>query len=123
MHSNGDPPFRTVARSRAELRVRLSGQPAGQDVRIEVVGELISKPYIEITLNLMRCFGVEVERQEWQGFTIRAGQKYTSPGEIHVEGDASSASYFLAAGAMIGTPGCGPCSPLPSTNGWPPTPV
>jgi 3-phosphoshikimate 1-carboxyvinyltransferase len=73
---------------------------AGQDVHIEVIGELISKPYIEITLNLMRRFGVEVERQGWQVFTIRAGQKYTSPGEIHVEGDASSASYFLAAGAI-----------------------
>lgn len=73
---------------------------AGEDVNIEVVGELISKPYIEITLNLMRRFGVEVERQEWQVFTIRAGQKYRSPGEIHVEGDASSASYFLAAGAI-----------------------
>ncbi|PWB45791.1 MAG: 3-phosphoshikimate 1-carboxyvinyltransferase [Nitrosomonadales bacterium] len=73
---------------------------AGQDVSIEVIGELISKPYIEITLNLMRRFGVEVERQGWQVFTIRAGQKYTSPGEIHVEGDASSASYFLAAGAI-----------------------
>jgi len=73
---------------------------AGEDVNIEVVGELISKPYIEITLNLMRRFGVEVERQDWQVFTIRAGQKYRSPGEIHVEGDASSASYFLAAGAI-----------------------
>jgi 3-phosphoshikimate 1-carboxyvinyltransferase len=48
----------------------------------------------------MRRFGVEVERQDWQVFTIRAGQKYKSPGEIHVEGDASSASYFLAAGAI-----------------------
>lgn len=73
---------------------------ARQDVTIEVVGELISKPYIEITLNLMSRFGVEVERQGWQAFTIRAGQTYRSPGEIHVEGDASSASYFLAAGAI-----------------------
>jgi len=73
---------------------------ASQGVNIEVVGELISKPYIEITLNLMRRFCVEVERQDWQVFTIRAGQKYRSPGEIHVEGDASSASYFLAAGAI-----------------------
>ncbi len=73
---------------------------AGQDVNIEVVGELISKPYIEITLNLMRRFGVEVERQSWQTFTIHAGQAYRSPGVIHVEGDASSASYFLAAGAI-----------------------
>lgn len=73
---------------------------ARQDVTIEVVGELISKPYIEITLNLMRRFGVEVERQGWQAFTLRAGQTYRSPGVIHVEGDASSASYFLAAGAI-----------------------
>ncbi len=73
---------------------------ARQDVTIEVVGELISKPYIEITLNLMSRFGVEVERQGWQAFTIRAGQTYRSPGVIHVEGDASSASYFLAAGAI-----------------------
>ncbi|TCS36514.1 3-phosphoshikimate 1-carboxyvinyltransferase [Paucimonas lemoignei] len=73
-------------------------------VTIEVVGELISKPYIEITLNLMRRFGVEVHRQDWQSFTIKPGQHYTSPGTIHVEGDASSASYFLAAGAIAGGP-------------------
>ncbi|OIP13324.1 MAG: 3-phosphoshikimate 1-carboxyvinyltransferase, partial [Betaproteobacteria bacterium CG2_30_59_46] len=77
---------------------------ARQEVTIEVVGELTSKPYIEITLNLMRRFGVEVERQGWQAFTIRAGQAYRSPGAIHVEGDASSASYFLAAGAIGGGP-------------------
>jgi 3-phosphoshikimate 1-carboxyvinyltransferase len=73
-------------------------------VVIEVIGELISKPYIEITLNLMRRFGVAVERDGWQLFTVPAGQKYTSPGTIHVEGDASSASYFLAAGAIAGGP-------------------
>jgi len=77
---------------------------SGNAVTIEVVGELISKPYIEITLNLMRRFGVTVERDGWQSFTIRAGQKYVSPGVIHVEGDASSASYFLAAGAIAGGP-------------------
>ncbi|SMF21174.1 3-phosphoshikimate 1-carboxyvinyltransferase [Pseudogulbenkiania subflava] len=76
----------------------------GEAVTIEVVGELISKPYIEITLNLMARFGVKVERQGWQRFTIAAGQSYLSPGEIHVEGDASSASYFLAAGAIAGGP-------------------
>lgn len=74
------------------------------EVVIEVVGELISKPYIEITLNLMQRFGVEVERNGWQAFTIKAGQEYVSPGVIHVEGDASSASYFLAAGAIAGGP-------------------
>jgi 3-phosphoshikimate 1-carboxyvinyltransferase len=73
-------------------------------VTIDVVGELISKPYIEITLNLMRRFGVAVERDGWQSFTVSAGQKYISPGSIHVEGDASNASYFLAAGAIAGGP-------------------
>ncbi|MFP5392445.1 MAG: 3-phosphoshikimate 1-carboxyvinyltransferase [Gammaproteobacteria bacterium] len=73
-------------------------------VTIEVVGELISKPYIEITLNLMRRFGVTVEQDGWASFTVQPGQKYTSPGAIHVEGDASSASYFLAAGAIAGGP-------------------
>jgi 3-phosphoshikimate 1-carboxyvinyltransferase len=75
-----------------------------QAVTIDVVGDLISKPYIEITLNLMRRFGVAVERNGWQSFTVPAGQHYTSPGSIHVEGDASSASYFLAAGAIAGGP-------------------
>ncbi|KIF82891.1 3-phosphoshikimate 1-carboxyvinyltransferase [Noviherbaspirillum autotrophicum] len=75
-----------------------------QVVTIEVIGELISKPYIEITLNLMRRFGVTVERDGWQSFAIPAGQNYISPGSIHVEGDASSASYFLAAGAIAGGP-------------------
>lgn len=74
------------------------------DVVIEVVGDLISKPYIEITLNLMARFGVEVVRDGWQRFTIKAGQHYVSPGVVYVEGDASSASYFLAAGAIAGGP-------------------
>jgi 3-phosphoshikimate 1-carboxyvinyltransferase len=73
-------------------------------VGIDVVGELISKPYIEITLNLMRRFGVWVERDGWQSFTVPAGQRYVSPNAIYVEGDASSASYFLAAGAIAGGP-------------------
>jgi len=73
-------------------------------VSIDVVGELISKPYIEITLNLMRRFGVEVEQNGWASFTVVPGQRYRSPGTIHVEGDASSASYFLAAGAIAGGP-------------------
>jgi len=75
-----------------------------ESVTIEVIGELISKPYIEITLKLMQRFGVAVARDEWRAFTIAAGQHYTSPGSIHVEGDASSASYFLAAGAIAGGP-------------------
>jgi len=75
-----------------------------QDIVIHVVGELISKPYIEITLNLMQRFGVMVHREGWQKFSIAAGQHYRSPGSIRVEGDASSASYFLAAGAICGGP-------------------
>lgn len=74
----------------------------GEDVTIEVVGDLISKPYIEITLNLMAKFGVKVERRDWKEFFIAGGQRYLSPGILHVEGDASSASYFLAAGAIGG---------------------
>jgi 3-phosphoshikimate 1-carboxyvinyltransferase len=73
-------------------------------VSIDVEGELISKPYIEITLNLMRRFGVTVEQDGWQSFTVQPGQRYASPGTIQVEGDASSASYFLAAGAIGGGP-------------------
>jgi 3-phosphoshikimate 1-carboxyvinyltransferase len=75
-----------------------------QPLTIEVVGDLISKPYIEITLNLLARFGIQVERDGWASFTIAAGQMYQSPGVIHVEGDASSASYFLAAGAIAGGP-------------------
>ncbi|MEO6852624.1 MAG: 3-phosphoshikimate 1-carboxyvinyltransferase, partial [Rhodoferax sp.] len=73
-----------------------------QDVVIDVVGELISKPYIEITLNLLARFGISVQREGWARFTIPAGSRYQSPGDIHVEADASSASYFIALGA-IGT--------------------
>jgi 3-phosphoshikimate 1-carboxyvinyltransferase len=73
-------------------------------VAIDVLGDLISKPYIEITLNLMQRFGVTVERDGWQSFTVPTGQQYVSPSMIHVEGDASSASYFLAAGAIAKGP-------------------
>jgi len=76
---------------------------AGSETRIEVEGELISKPYVEITLNIMRRFGVEVRREGWRSFTV-PGKRYSSPGEIRIEGDASSASYFLAAGAIGGGP-------------------
>jgi len=76
----------------------------GEAATIEMTTELISKPYIEITLRLMARFGVRVEREGWQRFTIPGGQRYRSPGTLHVEGDASSASYFLAAGAIAGGP-------------------
>jgi 3-phosphoshikimate 1-carboxyvinyltransferase len=73
---------------------------------IAVDGDLVSKPYVEITLNLMRRFGVTATRDGWSSFTVPSGP-YRSPGEIHVEGDASSASYFLAAGAISGLTGGG----------------
>lgn len=76
----------------------------GRQSRIEVMGELISKPYISITLDLMQRFGVMVVREGWSAFTIPAAARYRSPGTIYVEGDASSASYFLAAGAIGGGP-------------------
>jgi 3-phosphoshikimate 1-carboxyvinyltransferase len=76
---------------------------AQKDIVIEVVGELISKPYIEITLNLLSRYGIDVKRDGWQRFTIPAGSHYQSPGEIHVEADASSASYFIALGAIAAT--------------------
>lgn len=73
---------------------------ARNDIVIEVIGELISKPYIEITLNLLARFGITVRRDGWERFTILAGSSYRSPGDIHVEADASSASYFIALGAI-----------------------
>ena len=78
---------------------------AKTNVVIEVVGELISKPYIDITLNLLQRFGVTVQREGWQRFTIPAGSHYTSPGTLHVEADASSASYFIALGAIASKDG------------------
>ena len=69
-------------------------------VVIEVDGELISKPYIEITIKLLARFGIAVGREGWQRFTLPQGSRYRTPGAIHVEGDASSASYFVALGAI-----------------------
>jgi len=86
------------------LAAPVLAQQSAQPVVIDVVGELISKPYIEITLNLMARYGVQVHRDEWHRFTIEAGAAYRSPGAISVEGDASSASYFLALGTIGGGP-------------------
>ena len=80
------------------------GLSAAHDIVIEVVGELISKPYIEITLNLLRQFGILVARDGWERFTIPAGSRYQSPGAVQVEADASSASYFAALGAIAADP-------------------
>jgi len=75
---------------------------ATNDTRIAIKGELVSKPYIDITLNLMKTFGVEVENDNYRSFTVRGQQQYQAPGDYLVEGDASSASYFLAAAAIKG---------------------
>lgn len=74
------------------------------DLHIQVEGELVSKPYIDITLHTMALFGINVENDNYQAFSVKGNQQYRSPGEVMVEGDASSASYFLAAAAIAG--GC-----------------
>ena len=85
------------------LAAPLLARERGMPTEIEVVGELISKPYVDITLNLLARFGIAVERQGHERFRISATQ-YRSPGSIRVEGDASSASYFLALGLLGGGP-------------------
>jgi len=75
---------------------------AENDTRIVIKGDLVSKPYIDITLNLMATFGVNVENEDYRAFHIRGQQQYQAPGDYLVEGDASSASYFLAAAAIKG---------------------
>jgi 3-phosphoshikimate 1-carboxyvinyltransferase len=73
---------------------------AERDLVIELQGELISRPYVDITLRLLARFGVAVAHEHWQRFVIARGSRLRSPGDIHVEGDASSASYFIALGAI-----------------------
>jgi 3-phosphoshikimate 1-carboxyvinyltransferase len=92
--------FLTALLLAAPIHTAQSGVP----MVIEIVGELISKPYIEITLNLMARYGVTVGREGWSRFVVPADAVYRSPGRIAVEGDASSASYFLALGAIGGGP-------------------
>jgi 3-phosphoshikimate 1-carboxyvinyltransferase len=107
-------PCQSVASTVAKVRGNVSSQflsallmalpRLNREVRIQVIGELISRPYVDITLNLLERFGVNVVREGWSAFVVPAGSRYLSPGTIHVEGDASSASYFLAAGAIAGGP-------------------
>jgi 3-phosphoshikimate 1-carboxyvinyltransferase len=119
LQAAGYPPleiFPAQAREAQTIRVRgtassqfltallMAAPLLGRPLTLEVEGELISKPYIEITLNLMERFGVTVQQEGWVRFAIPAGARYRSPGLFRVEGDASSASYFLAAGALGGGP-------------------
>ena len=117
LEKEGFPPLQIhpgrIAPARVKVRGDVSSQfltallmalpLAGSDSTIEVEGELISKPYVEITLNVMLRFGIPVKRSGWQSFSVPAGT-YVAPGKFYVEGDASSASYFLAAGALGGGP-------------------
>ncbi len=82
------------------LALPLVSDGGGQPITIEVDGELISKPYVELTLALLQRFGIKVQHDGLQRFVIPAGSRYRAPSRIHVEGDASSASYFIAAGAI-----------------------
>jgi 3-phosphoshikimate 1-carboxyvinyltransferase len=116
MGQPGYPPLRIgQPQLRLEAPIRVRGDVSSQfltallmalplvaqrDIVIEVVGELISRPYVEITLKLLARFGVVVARDGWQRFTIPAGSQLRSPGSLHVEADASSASYFIALGSI-----------------------
>ncbi|MDE1183595.1 3-phosphoshikimate 1-carboxyvinyltransferase [Paraburkholderia sp.] len=120
--NDGYPPLRIrPAQINADAPIRVRGDVSSQFLTsllmtlpllrtesgattVQVDGELISKPYIEITIKLMARFGINVERHGWHRFVVPSGQRYQSPGKIMVEGDASSASYFLAAGALGGGP-------------------
>ncbi|WP_422846488.1 bifunctional 3-phosphoshikimate 1-carboxyvinyltransferase/cytidylate kinase [Acidovorax sp. M2(2025)] len=109
-HGQGVPPLAvsTPIRVRGDvssqfltaLLMALPLAAGAQPIVVEVVGELISKPYIAITLQLLARFGITVAHDNWQRFTVPAGSRYQSPGSIHVEADASSASYFIALGAI-----------------------
>jgi 3-phosphoshikimate 1-carboxyvinyltransferase len=112
----GFPPLRIHASGLSGGKVSIRGNISSQfltamlmaaplcrdDLEITVEGELVSKPYIHITLDVMKRFGIDVSNHNYQRFVIRAGQQYVTPGDIMVEGDASSASYFLAAAAIAG---------------------
>lgn len=122
----GCPPVEVVAEGLPAGEVGLSGSVSSQyltallmssplalgNVNINIVDELISKPYVDMTVKLMERFGVDVDRtDDLQKFNIKGGQCYKSPGEAFVEGDASSASYFLAGATITGgtvtVEGCG----------------
>ncbi|XP_075518306.1 3-phosphoshikimate 1-carboxyvinyltransferase 2-like [Primulina tabacum] len=124
------PPIRVVGKGGLPGgKVKLSGSISSQyltallmaaplalgNVEIEIIDKLISVPYVEMTIKLMERYGVSVEHSdEWDRFLVRGGQKYKSPGKSYVEGDASSASYFLAGAAVTGgtvtAEGCGTSS-------------
>ncbi len=116
LENDGYPPLRIKGTGLNGGRVEIDGSISSQfltaflmaaplasaDTTISIIGDLVSKPYIDITLHIMQQFGVEVVNNDYKEFVIKAGQQYQSPGKLLVEGDASSASYFLAAAAIKG---------------------
>ena len=74
-----------------------------QHLKIQIIGKLVSKPYIEITLKLLKKFGIKYQNNKWKNFTLKSSSSFKNPKKIQVEGDASSASYFFAAGAIAGS--------------------
>jgi 3-phosphoshikimate 1-carboxyvinyltransferase len=116
LKNQGYPPLKILGKSLVGGTISVDGSVSSQfltallmaaplfkqDSEIVIQGELVSKPYIDITLQTMAQFGVEVANQNYQRFVVKGQQQYQSPGQFLVEGDASSASYFLAAGAIKG---------------------
>ena len=116
LKNEGYPPLKIVANGIQGGSITVDGTISSQfltailmacplaqnDTTVTVTGDLVSKPYIDITLDTMRQFGVAVENHAYQQFQIKGKQRYQSPGRFLVEGDASSASYFLAAAAIKG---------------------
>lgn len=116
LENEGYPPLRIVGTGLRGGEVEIDGSISSQfltaflmaapfaeaETRIRIRGELVSKPYIDITLHIMAAFGATVENHDYAEFIVSAGQTYQAPGDFLVEGDASSASYFLAAAAIKG---------------------
>ncbi len=116
LENHGYPPLKIIANGLKGGSVEIDGSISSQfltallmaapmaqeDMHIGIVGELVSKPYIDITLDIMRRFGVDVENESYRKFVVKAGQRYRTPGRYMVEGDASAASYFMAAAAIKG---------------------
>jgi len=114
--NEGYPPLKIEANGLMGGKVEIDGAISSQfltallmaaplaknNMEITIIGELVSKPYIDITLDIMKDFGVEVVNDDYKTFTIKAGQTYKAVERFMVEGDASSASYFLAAAAIKG---------------------
>jgi 3-phosphoshikimate 1-carboxyvinyltransferase len=116
LKNEGFPPLKIAGKALASSQFEVDGTVSSQfltallmaaplindAVHIKIKGELVSKPYIDITLKTMAKFGVQVQNNDYQSFEIPKAANYVAPGEFLVEGDASSASYFLAAAAIKG---------------------